>query len=78
MKDELISKNSLIANLKYFAPEHFKPLIQHLIRIEHPVDAVIPVRCGECIHRHDPRRFSCQGRPKDWYCADGVRRNNHD
>ena len=32
------------------------------------------VRCGECIHRHDPRRFSCQGRHMDWFCADGVRR----
>lgn len=37
-------------------------------------DLVPVVRCGECIHRHDPRRFSCQGRRKDWFCADGVRR----
>ena len=36
------------------------------------------VTCGECIHRHNPRRISCQGRPKNWFCADGVRRNNHD
>lgn len=37
-------------------------------------DLVTVVRCGECIHRHDPKRFSCQGRHKDWFCADGVRR----
>lgn len=32
------------------------------------------VRCGECIHRIERFRQSCIGRPKDWFCADGVRR----
>ncbi len=31
------------------------------------------VRCGECVFRTsgDP---NCQGRHKDWFCPDGVRR----
>ena len=39
-----------------------------------PVDMVEVVRCGECVHRTDPRRISCKGRRKDWFCADGERR----
>lgn len=37
-----------------------------------PVDAVEVVRCGECVHRHTRRQ--CDGRRKDWFCADGKRR----
>ena len=35
-------------------------------------DLVSVVRCAECIHRE--RRKSCKGRRKDWFCADGQRR----
>lgn len=31
------------------------------------------VRCGECILRTSGRP-TCQGRPKDWFCADGKKR----
>ena len=31
------------------------------------------MRCGECIHRIERFRQSCIGRPKDWFCADGIR-----
>ena len=32
------------------------------------------VTCGECIHRHDPRRQMCAGRRPDFFCADGEKR----
>ena len=32
------------------------------------------VTCGECVHRHDRNRQSCQGRRADFFCADGVKR----
>lgn len=32
------------------------------------------VTCAECVHRHDWKRQSCQGRRPDFFCADGVRR----
>lgn len=31
------------------------------------------VRCGECVFRNSGRP-TCQGRPKDWFCADGKKR----
>lgn len=36
-------------------------------------DVAKVVRCGECIHRTSGKP-SCQGRHKDWFCANGVRR----
>ena len=36
------------------------------------VDAVEVVRCKDCVHRH--RRHNCDGRPMDFFCADGERR----
>ena len=35
-------------------------------------DVVEVVRCGECRERTSGRPF-CQGRPKDWFCANGAR-----
>ena len=32
------------------------------------------VTCAECVHRHDWKRQSCQGRRPDFFCADGLRR----
>ena len=37
-------------------------------------DVVEVVRCGECIFRTSGYP-SCQGRPKDWFCANGYGRN---
>lgn len=31
------------------------------------------VRCGECVFRNSGRP-TCQGRPKDWFCANGKKR----
>ena len=36
-------------------------------------DVVEVVRCGECVYRTSGKP-SCQGRHKDWFCANGVRR----
>ena len=38
------------------------------------VDAVEVVRCKECVHRH--KRWSCKGRPMDFFCANGERKYN--
>jgi hypothetical protein len=47
-----------------------KPIINSI-----PTADVRPVvTCGECIHRHDPRRQSCIGRRPDFFCADGEKR----
>lgn len=48
--------------------------IQEAIRRIPAADVAEVVRCGECVHRTDPKRFSCQGRSKNWFCADGERR----
>ena len=37
-------------------------------------DVVEVVRCGECIFRTSGYP-SCQGRPNDWFCANGYGRN---
>lgn len=34
------------------------------------------VTCGECKYRHNIWRQGCQGRRKDWFCADGERLTN--
>ena len=34
------------------------------------------VRCKDCVHRHSRPR--CAGRPMDWYCPEGVRRQRND
>lgn len=39
---------------------------------EPAADVVEVVRCGECRERTSGRPF-CQGRPKDWFCANGAR-----
>lgn len=31
------------------------------------------VRCGKCVFRNSGRP-TCQGRPKDWFCANGKKR----
>ena len=36
-------------------------------------DVVEVVRCGQCVHRTSGKP-SCQGRHKDWFCANGERR----
>ena len=36
-------------------------------------DVVEVVRCGECIYRTSGFPF-CQGRPNDWFCANGYGR----
>lgn len=36
-------------------------------------DVVEVVRCGQCVYRTSGKP-SCQGRHKDWFCANGVRR----
>lgn len=38
-------------------------------------DWVDVVRCGECLHRTNGWPM-CKGRPKDWFCADGWRRES--
>ena len=42
------------------------------IEVVPAADVVEVVRCGECIHRTSGWP-SCQGRPKDWFCANGQR-----
>lgn len=32
------------------------------------------VKCGECIHRYDPKRQMCTGRKPDFFCADGEKK----
>ena len=32
------------------------------------------VKCGECIHRCDPKRQMCTGRKPDFFCADGEKK----
>ena len=39
----------------------------------HAADVVEVVRCGECIYRTSGFPF-CQGRPNDWFCANGYGR----
>lgn len=41
------------------------------------VDFVEVVRCGACIYRTSGKP-SCQGRHKDWFCANGVRREQNE
>lgn len=48
-------------------------IIANQILKQSTVDMVAVVRCGECVHRTSGRQF-CQGRPKDWFCANGERR----
>ena len=53
-------------------------LLRHHIREEinkiAAADVVEVVRCGECIYRTSGYP-SCQGRPNDWFCANGYGRN---
>ena len=48
--------------------------IQNAIEEIPAADVVEVVRCGECIFRTSGYP-SCQGRPKDWFCANGYGRN---
>ena len=48
--------------------------MEMLLETQSTVDAVEVVRCKDCAHRH--KRWSCQGRPMDFFCADGERRDN--
>ena len=47
--------------------------IQNAIEEIPAANVVEVVRCGECRHRTNgwPQ---CKGRPKDWFCADGLGR----
>ena len=38
-------------------------------------DVVAVVRCGDCVHRTSGRP-SCTGRQKDFFCANGERRES--
>ena len=48
-------------------------IIINALRMAKTVDTVQVVRCKDCRHRYNAKRF-CTGRRDDWYCADGVRR----
>ena len=47
--------------------------VQGQINAAPTADVVEVVRCGECIYRTSGKP-SCQGRHKDWFCANGERR----
>ena len=80
----LIDANALIAEWNQLAkrmvrdgdgkiPIDFGLVISEISKTP-TVDAVEVVRCKDCAHRH--KRWSCQGRPMDFFCADGERRYN--
>lgn len=47
--------------------------VLNIIDEQPTADVVEVVRCGECVYRTSGKP-SCQGRHKDWFCANGVRR----
>lgn len=68
-------KISLTAALKFdVVGDALVPLrdVQRAIAQTPTEDAVIVVRCKECVHRG--KRQRCDGRKPNFYCADGIRR----
>lgn len=47
---EYIERESLMCNLKQFAPEQLTPLIENLIQKQPPADVIKIVRCKDCLY----------------------------
>ena len=79
MATDYISREAALACfsdwIDRYGHEHTADEMVEYQRIEElPEDDVVEVvRCGECRERTSGRPF-CQGRPKDWFCANGARR----
>lgn len=77
MADEYIERDAAINEQKRFRGYLDDDMLNRLEIATRRIPAadVRPVvTCGECIHRHDPRRQSCIGRRPDFFCADGEKR----
>ena len=69
--DDYISREAAIREFERYGAEDDAIAVLNSI----PAADVRPVvTCAECVHRHDWKRQSCQGRRPDFFCADGEKR----
>lgn len=83
---EYIDRNELIKNLKQFAPEHYTPLIDSLIKKQPAVADVFKVtKCKDCTYRvsecepeHSRTQHYCKKNDIfvtcDYFCSYGMRK----